>query len=163
GAAERIPLPDASVDAAYVADAFHWFDPKAAVDELARVLRPGGAVVVAFTDWDGPFEPALPKVAIDLMLAVSARTGSTGMAKWKSGAWQAGLSDHSFTPFEHRSISFVHETDRDGAIAYYLSMSTIAARPEPERAEFATRMRELVPEDTYRVRLRAETYTSRRR
>src|SRR5207248_3608785 len=51
GGAEEIPLGDASADAAFVAEAFHWFDSAAAVRELARVLRPGGALVVCFNDW----------------------------------------------------------------------------------------------------------------
>ncbi|WP_431239084.1 class I SAM-dependent methyltransferase [Mycolicibacterium aichiense] len=42
GTAEQIPLPDNSVDAVLVAQAWHWFDPEQAVAEVARVLRPGG-------------------------------------------------------------------------------------------------------------------------
>jgi SAM-dependent methyltransferase len=42
GTAEQIPLPDNSVDAVLVAQAWHWFDPQRAVAEVARVLRPGG-------------------------------------------------------------------------------------------------------------------------
>lgn len=42
GTAEQIPLPDESVDAVLVAQAWHWFDPQRAVAEVARVLRPGG-------------------------------------------------------------------------------------------------------------------------
>jgi SAM-dependent methyltransferase len=42
GTAEDIPLPDDSVDAVVVAQAWHWFDPARAVAEVARVLRPGG-------------------------------------------------------------------------------------------------------------------------
>ena len=42
GTAEEIPLPDNSVDAVLVAQAWHWFDTELAVKEVARVLRPGG-------------------------------------------------------------------------------------------------------------------------
>jgi len=42
GTAEEIPLPDNSVDAVLVAQAWHWVDPERAIPEVARVLRPGG-------------------------------------------------------------------------------------------------------------------------
>jgi SAM-dependent methyltransferase len=44
GSAERIPLPDTSVDAVVVAQAWHWVDPRLAVPEVARVLRPHGTL-----------------------------------------------------------------------------------------------------------------------
>jgi SAM-dependent methyltransferase len=42
GSAEQIPLPDASVDAVLVAQAWHWVDVARAVPEIGRVLVPGG-------------------------------------------------------------------------------------------------------------------------
>lgn len=53
GLAEAIPLPDASVDAVTIADAFHWFDRPAALAQVARVLRSGGGLAVLTTvpDW----------------------------------------------------------------------------------------------------------------
>jgi SAM-dependent methyltransferase len=42
GTAESIPLPDHSVDAVLVAQAWHWVDVARAVPEVARVLSPGG-------------------------------------------------------------------------------------------------------------------------
>jgi SAM-dependent methyltransferase len=42
GTAEAIPLPDHSVDAVLVAQAWHWVDPARALPEVARVLAPGG-------------------------------------------------------------------------------------------------------------------------
>lgn len=55
GLAEAIPLPDASVAAVTVADAFHWFDHTAALTEIRRVLAPGGGLAVISTapDWNG--------------------------------------------------------------------------------------------------------------
>ena len=44
--AERIPLPDQSVDAVVSTEAFHFFDQAAALAEFRRVLVPGGRVVV---------------------------------------------------------------------------------------------------------------------
>lgn len=44
GTAEEIPLPDDSVDAITVAQAWHWVDPQRATAEAARVLRPGGTL-----------------------------------------------------------------------------------------------------------------------
>jgi SAM-dependent methyltransferase len=50
--AESIPLPDASVDAAFAGQAFHWFDPARALPELHRVIRPGGGLVLIWNWWD---------------------------------------------------------------------------------------------------------------
>jgi SAM-dependent methyltransferase len=44
GSAERIPLPDSSVDAVVAGNAMHWFDMDAAGPEISRVLVPGGVL-----------------------------------------------------------------------------------------------------------------------
>ena len=44
--AETLPLKDHSVDLVTVAQAWHWFDGQAVEQELLRILRPGGAVVI---------------------------------------------------------------------------------------------------------------------
>ena len=52
GTAEAIPLPDASVDAVLVAQAWHWVDQERAVPEVARVLRPGGVLGLVWNTRD---------------------------------------------------------------------------------------------------------------
>lgn len=52
GVAESIPLDDASVDAVTVAQAWHWVDPPRALPEIARVLRPGGALCLIWNRRD---------------------------------------------------------------------------------------------------------------
>lgn len=44
GSAERMPLPDASIDAAVLGQAWHWVEPTAASAELGRVVRSGGVL-----------------------------------------------------------------------------------------------------------------------
>lgn len=46
GTAERIALPDASVDAVTFAQAWHWVDVPAASREAGRVLRQGGTLAL---------------------------------------------------------------------------------------------------------------------
>ncbi len=52
GTAEEIPLPDNSVDAVLVAQAWHWFDSARAIPEVARVLRPGGRLGLVWNTRD---------------------------------------------------------------------------------------------------------------
>jgi SAM-dependent methyltransferase len=52
GTAEEIPLPDDSVDAVLVAQAWHWVEPTRAVPEVARVLRPGGRLGLVWNTRD---------------------------------------------------------------------------------------------------------------
>ncbi|MHC2998499.1 class I SAM-dependent methyltransferase [Microbacterium sp. HJ5] len=44
GTAERMPLPDASVDALLLGQAWHWVDPPVAAAECGRVVRSGGVL-----------------------------------------------------------------------------------------------------------------------
>ncbi|MDQ1137118.1 SAM-dependent methyltransferase [Microbacterium sp. SORGH_AS 1204] len=44
GTAERLPLPDAGLDAVVTGQAWHWVDVEPGSREIARVLRSGGAL-----------------------------------------------------------------------------------------------------------------------
>ena len=49
GSVGLLPLPDASIDkACSVNNIYFWPDPGAAMAELARVIRPGGRLAIAF-------------------------------------------------------------------------------------------------------------------
>lgn len=50
GASDATTLARASVDFVTAAQAFHWFEPSAARSEFARILEPGGWVVVLWND-----------------------------------------------------------------------------------------------------------------
>jgi SAM-dependent methyltransferase len=69
GRAEHIPVETGGVDAVFVGDAFHWFEPGAAIAEIRRVLRPGGGVALLWNHWaPGDAEsPRLTKAARALL------------------------------------------------------------------------------------------------
>lgn len=52
GTAERLPLPDASMDAAVAGQAWHWVEPAAASREVGRVVRPGGVLGLIWNSRD---------------------------------------------------------------------------------------------------------------
>ena len=59
GSAESIPADDHSIDALWTVNTMHhWTDLDAAVHELARVMRPGGRVLLVDEDFDSPAHPA---------------------------------------------------------------------------------------------------------
>jgi SAM-dependent methyltransferase len=64
GSAERMPLPDASVDAVLLGQAWHWVDPEPAAAEVGRVLRPGGVLGLVWNirDESDPFARSLTAV-----------------------------------------------------------------------------------------------------
>ncbi|MDX6549762.1 MAG: hypothetical protein QOJ31_446 [Gaiellales bacterium] len=95
GTAERIPIGDGSVDAVLVGQAFHWFDQPRALDEMARVLRPGGVVGLLWNlredgaDWEQRLSQILD--AGDVVSAGSEREAAV-------------LAEHDrFGEVEHRS------------------------------------------------------------
>jgi ubiquinone/menaquinone biosynthesis C-methylase UbiE len=68
GAAEDLPVPDASVDAVWAVNVMHhWTDGATAVGELSRVVRRGGRVLLIDESFDDPAHPEHD--------AVSARRG----------------------------------------------------------------------------------------
>jgi ubiquinone/menaquinone biosynthesis C-methylase UbiE len=50
--AEQIPVRSRSVDVVVCGQSFHWFDHDRAMPEIARVLRPGGIVALAWNTYD---------------------------------------------------------------------------------------------------------------
>lgn len=72
GRAEATLLPDAACDVVTAAQAFHWFDIESTRREFARILRPGGAVVLIWnirrtdtTPFLREYEALLQRFALD--------------------------------------------------------------------------------------------------
>jgi SAM-dependent methyltransferase len=135
GAAEAIPLPDASVDAVTVGQAFHWFRHDEAIPELHRVLRLGGGVALVWNMRDQ--DSTLQRKISDLIAPLAA--GRAVAQDTNRFLAESGL----FGSVEERRFSFVHELDADAFVDRILSNSFVAAAPAETRAELARKLREL--------------------
>jgi SAM-dependent methyltransferase len=65
GSAEATTLDDSSVDFVAAGQSFHWFEPDSTRREFARILKPGGWVVIAWNDRrmeEAPFTSAFEDI-----------------------------------------------------------------------------------------------------
>jgi SAM-dependent methyltransferase len=137
GTAEAIPLPDASVDAVTVGQAFHWFDPTAALAEIDRVLRPGGGLGLVWNERD----ESVPWVAEygQIFNWQVDRPYAHGV-DWAAVVDAAGR----FTATEHRRLGWEQVLDEDGLVDRALSTSYVATWSAERQADIARRIREMV-------------------
>jgi SAM-dependent methyltransferase len=162
GSAEAIPLEAASVDAAFVAEAFHWFDTSMAAAELARVLRPAGLLRLAFNVWKGPFRPSLGAEARRLLEELEAKAGGTGAAKVVGGEWKRGFEGLPFAPLEERHVDHEDVLDQERVVAYLVSTSSAAALPEGERWALREALLQALAPGEYRLEIDTQVYEARR-
>ncbi len=137
GTAEAIPLPDASVDAVTVAQAFHWFDPPRALAEMARVLRLGGGLALVWNERD----ESVPWVAERSRVM----HWTAQMPYDEDTDWSALVAAHGgFTALRTTPFAFGQALDADLLCERVASSSYIAAMPDAQRATLVHEVRALV-------------------
>ncbi|HLX62393.1 MAG TPA: class I SAM-dependent methyltransferase, partial [Planctomycetota bacterium] len=95
GAAEKTTLPNASVDLVTAFQAFHWFEPNAALAEFHRILRLHGRFAVTWNERDArdPFTAEYGKLILEA-------SGDHPLLK-RSGVSIAGESVRASLLFKH--------------------------------------------------------------
>jgi ubiquinone/menaquinone biosynthesis C-methylase UbiE len=126
GRAEEIPLPDDSVDAITVGQAFHWFDARPALAEMHRVLRPGGGFALFWNRWDeeDPLLGAVEKLLAPIRPVFAERPDVRG-------------------PFEQRSFRRRRPMTVDALVEWAASTSGFINAPREEQARIAREIRRL--------------------
>jgi SAM-dependent methyltransferase len=153
GTGQAIPLADGSVDAVFAAQSFHWFDDEDALAEIARVLRPGGALVLMWNVPAGEWEPSaaaaeerlaerMPGDVDYIPLDLGGPRAGTG--------WRPAAVASPFGPFESTVLPNPQTLDREGLVAFYASMGWIADLPDRERLALLDEVRTHLSAGEYR-------------
>jgi len=140
GTAEAVPLPDASADAVTVAQAFHWFDGPAALAEIHRVLRPGGALALVWNrrPLEDPVHAAIERI-------IAPHRGDA--PAHRTGAWRAAFDATTlFGPLEERTFTHSRPHDADALADRVGSTSFVAALDDGPQADVIAAVRALAAE-----------------
>lgn len=148
GTAEAIPLPDDSVDAVVVAQAFHWFRADAALAEIDRVLHPGGALALVWNvrdesvDWVRRFG--------ELLVAGAAADPSSDAFRETGKPYEEGIAWPSviaatgrFGPVGHHVTPWGQSVDADLLVRRAASTSFVSALPDDTRNRVLADVRSL--------------------
>jgi SAM-dependent methyltransferase len=141
GTAEAIPLPDASVDAVTVAQAFHWFRADEALAEIHRVLRPGGGLALVWNVRDE--RDAVQAAASEIIHPLEADAPRRQKRDW---AEVIGATEKA--SFDHEQL-----VDEDAFLSRFLSVSFVAAAPDDVRANVEEQLRALARDAGTPIRL----------
>lgn len=168
GTAEDVPeLLEQSVDVVTVAQAFHWFDHAAALDEISRLLRSGGRLALVWNTRDLRV-PWLAEIneLMDRLAGDAPRFRSTDRS------WRRPIEDHPAFEDLHEAAfdNPVPGVDLETMRARVASTSYVSALPEAEREEVLAEVERIVRRgpmadegDTFTDRYRTELFWCRRR
>ena len=140
GTGEAIPLPDASVDALFVASAWHWLDESRAIPEIARVLRDGGRLGVLWSSRDRELEWVRE---LDLRPGEQ-RPIDALEDQHRRRREIAADGDGRFDNIERRSFPFTRRMALDDVVEMVATYSRVITATPEDRAAILDRARSLL-------------------
>ena len=141
GAAEAIPFDDGTFDAAYAAQAFHWFDGSLALPEIHRVLKPGGKLGLMWNMRDRSTR------WVDRMSAFVDTYGDA-IRRHETEQWKHAFARaNGFSRLEEEAFPNVQDVTVEQVLDRVASTSFIATLPDAERERIQDRVRDLLGSD----------------
>lgn len=129
-AAERLPFAAARFDVVTVATAFHWFDTRQALPEIARVLRPAGHLALVWNT-----RAVTDSWTRDLDELLRAAQPATLQGDWGTGSVRHLEASARFETPERAEFAHSQRLDRSGLVDLVASRSYVIALEEaPRRA-----------------------------
>jgi SAM-dependent methyltransferase len=165
GAAEALPVAQASVDAVFVAEAFHWFDHQVSVAEIARVLRPGGTLVLM---WNRPIgRPEPPMTAVENLLEplwpkdIDMPLDLDPSRFPYARDWPRAFEHSVFEPLQESTFANTRRVGQDDLVAFFGSMGWIGALPEDEAQGLLDEVRSRLVHREYRLPFETDVHWTR--
>lgn len=132
GTAEQLPYPDASLDAIVSGQTWHWVDPRRAVPEVRRVLRPGGQLGLIWNvrDESVPWVAALTEIMHGSVAEIFVADG-TGMPT-------------ELGPMERLTVRWERPFTRDSLLDLAKSRSYVITATPERQADILARINDLL-------------------
>jgi SAM-dependent methyltransferase len=160
GRAEKILVPDGSFAGVFCGESFHWFEWQRAIPEIARVLQPGGGLVLMWNRPSGGLSseewPVGVKAALDRIVDPIAPEH-----RYMSFAWRDALAGSPFEELRFETFPNGALLDREQLLARISSWSHVAALPERERRAVLEEIAAHLTEPSYPATLETHLYWTR--
>lgn len=137
GSAESTGLPAASVDFITAGQAFHWFDLAKTRPEFARILKPGGWLVLVWNERSAEASPFLTGYE-ELLRAYSLDYDTVNHRHFDPGRIEAFFAPN---PVQRASFANAQHFDYEGLEGRALSSSYVPEAGHPNHAPFLAGLR----------------------
>jgi SAM-dependent methyltransferase len=139
GLAESTGLADGSVDVVVAAQAWHWFDPAAALAEVERITRPGGRLGLVWNTLD----ETVPWVSEYSSIYRQWRTDA--VPGHRDGTWRKFFDTvQGWDPLCEEHVPNPYVTDREGVLGQALTSSVISTLDDGRRAQVRRQLEEVL-------------------
>lgn len=140
GTAEQIPFEDSTIDMILCGQSFHWFSTHSALQEIHRVLKPNGFLVI-IANLAGNQNDQWAEKLSDYVDSFQ----SKDTPRYKTMEWKKVFDNQDlFSALEHRQFPYKHRATRDICVNRILSISFIAMLPSEEKEKLISEVHKML-------------------